>query len=232
MAETVILLHAMGASRRMWRAQLEAFAGRYEVVAPDLPGHGHAPGPFTMRDAVDKVGELLTYAPGRAHLVGSSLGGAVALQVALTEPGRMASLLLSGTPVQMPSANTLLQRIATAVLPLAATAATSVRLSKPADQRDADALLADIVQAGKNTQAQAMRELGRIDPLPRLPEVDVPTLVCCGGQDDANLPSARQLAANIPDAELRIIPDAGHLWHLQRPDLATQVIGEFVGSRT
>lgn len=232
MSETIVLLHAMGASRRMWRAQLDALGTSYEVVAPDLPGHGHAPGPFTMRDATEKVRELLTYASGPVHLVGASLGGAVALQVAFAEPDRVASLLLSGAPVRLPPANLLLQRAATAVLPLGSTAAMSVRVIRPADQRDADALVADIVQAGRATQSRVLRELARYDPLSRLPEIKAPTLVCCGSQDKANLPSARLLAAHIDGAELRVIPDAGHLWTLQRPDLCTETVTRFVGSVT
>src|SRR4051794_8137190 len=141
----LLLLHAMGSSRRMWRAQLEAFAGRCEVVAPDLPGHGHSPGPFTMDAAVAKACAALADLSDPVYVAGVSLGAAVAVGVALAEPDRTAGLLLSGTPVRFSRAVLSVQRVLTAVLPIATTAATSARLTRPADQRDADALVADII---------------------------------------------------------------------------------------
>lgn len=225
---SLLLLHAMGASRRMWRAQLEAFSGRYEVVAPDLPGHGHSSGPFTMAAAVEKARAALADLSRSAYVAGVSLGGAVALRLALAEPDRVAGLLLSGTPVRLPRGNVWTQRAVTALLPIAATAATSARLVRPVDQRDADALVADIVRAGKRTQAEALRELTRQDLTPRLPEIRARTIVCCGSEDRANLPSARLLAGGLPNATLRIVPGAGHLWNLQRPELCTQLLTELV----
>lgn len=225
---SLLLLHAMGSSGRMWRAQLEAFAGRHEVVAPDLPGHGQAPGPFTMDEAVAKSRTVLADLSDPLYVAGVSLGGAVALQIALAEPGRVAGMLLSGAPVRLRSGNVWAQRALTALLPIASTAATSVRLVRPVDRRDADALLADIIRAGKRTQAESLRELGRLDVTPRLPEIKARTLVCCGGEDRANLTSARLLADRLPNATLRLVPGAGHLWNLQRPELCTQMLTELV----
>lgn len=225
---SLLLLHAMGSSRRMWRAQLEAFTGRYEVVAPDLPGHGHAPGPFTMAAAVEKARTALAELPAPAYVVGVSLAGAVALRVASAEPDRVAGMLLSGAPVLMPRHIVWPQRALTALLPIGATAAASARLVRAADQRDADALVADIVRAGKRTQAEVLRELARTDVTPQLPEIGARTLVCCGGEDRANLPSSRLIADRLPNATLRVIPGAGHLWNLQRPELCTEILTELV----
>jgi 3-oxoadipate enol-lactonase len=225
---SLLLLHAMGLSRRMWRAQLEAFAGRHEVVAPDLPGHGHAPGPFTMDEAVAKARTALADLSAPAYIAGVSLGAAVALRVALAEPDRVAGLMLSGAPVRFSRVVLSVQRALTALLPIATSASTSARLTRPADQRDADALVADIIAAGKRTQAQALRELTRQDVTPRLPEIKPRAIVCCGGEDRANMESARLLAARLPNATLRIVPGAGHLWNLQRPELCTEVLTELI----
>lgn len=226
MATRIVLLHGMGSSRRMWRAQVDELAGRYDLVAPDLPGHGQAPGSFTMDAAVGLVCDLL--ADGPAHLVGVSLGGTVAVQAALAEPTKVTGLLLSGTPARLSKRLLLVQRAITAVLPPANLAATSLRIIRPADRRDADNYLADVLAAGRETQAEAMRELGRVDLTPRLGEITARTLVCCGSDDGRNIASVRALAAGIPDAKLRIIEGGGHLWNLQQPDLCTQIIADFV----
>ncbi|MQA05431.1 MAG: alpha/beta fold hydrolase [Streptosporangiales bacterium] len=227
MSARVVLLHGMGLSRRMWRAQLEALADRYELVAPDLPGHGQAPGPFRIDTAVGVVRELLAEAP--AYLVGVSLGGTVAVRAALAEPAKVEGLLLSGTPARMSKRLLLAQRAITAVLPPANLAATGLRIVRPADRRDADNYLADVLAAGRETQSDAMRELGRVDLTPRLGEITARTLVCCGSEDDTNLASVRALSAAVPGAELRIVEGGGHLWNLQQPDLCTRIIADFVG---
>ncbi|MGE5636854.1 MAG: alpha/beta fold hydrolase [Nocardioidaceae bacterium] len=56
----------------------------------------------------------------------------------------------------------------------------------------------------------------------------MPTLVLCGSKDRANIPLTRELAAGIPGAELRIVPDATHLWNLQQPEAFNRAVAEFV----
>jgi pimeloyl-ACP methyl ester carboxylesterase len=56
----------------------------------------------------------------------------------------------------------------------------------------------------------------------------VPTLVACGARDRANLGPSREMAAGMPNAELRIVPDAVHLWNLQQPELFNETVAEFV----
>lgn len=226
----IVLLHAMGASHRMWRAQVEALGDRYEVLAPDLPGHGATGGRFTLAAAVAQVEEMLRDRASPAHLVGASLGANVALRVALDEPRLAASLVLSGAAVRMSRAGVTIQRAVTAVLPLSVTSEMSATIVRPADDRDRVAFVEDIRRAGKRTQADALRELRRDDLEPRLGDVHVPALVCCGAGDASNLASARLLAARLPDATLRVVPDGGHLWNLQQPDLCTRTVEEFVSA--
>jgi len=71
-----------------------------------------------------------------------------------------------------------------------------------------------------------LRELARTDLRPRLGEITSPTLVVCGERDEVNQPLSRELAAGIPDAELRIIPGVGHLWNLEQPETFTALLTE------
>jgi pimeloyl-ACP methyl ester carboxylesterase len=226
MPVTVVLLHAMGASSRMWRGTRESLGDACRVVAPDLPGHGDATDRFTMAGAVRAVGALL--GDGPAYLVGASLGANVALEVALAEPDRVAGLLLAGAMVRVPRAALALQRAVTAVLPLAATSRVSASVVGPPDPVDRAAFTADIRRAGKRTQADALRELAGRDLVPRLPTVTAPTLLCYGGTDRTNLPSAALLAEHLPNATLRILDGAGHLWPLQQPATCAGLVRELV----
>ncbi|MGH8881033.1 MAG: alpha/beta fold hydrolase, partial [Stackebrandtia sp.] len=216
---TLVLLHAMGSSHAMWDAQVSELAGEYEIVTPDLPGHGLNQTRFTLDSATDQVLRTMrTNTSGPVYLAGVSLGGTVALHVALAAPARIAGLLLSGTMVEVPKAALRAQRVVTRLTPLRGMAVASVRAVNPARAADRDALIVDIIRAGKRTQLDALRELATDDVRNRLGRVTAPTLVCYGDGDRANLPSMDVLADEIPHATKRLIPDAGHLWNLQRPE--------------
>ena len=96
--DVVLLIHGYGGDRNSWLFLQEPLAARYQVYALDLPGHGTSAkdvgeGPFgVLADAV--TGVLDALGAERAHLVGHSMGGAVALAVAARDPGRIASLTL------------------------------------------------------------------------------------------------------------------------------------------
>jgi pimeloyl-ACP methyl ester carboxylesterase len=216
----------MGSSARMWRAQAATLADRYRLVIPDLPGHAANTDRFTIDGAVEQARGLLDGAP--AYVVGVSLGAVVALKLALSDPGAVAGLMVSGATVRAPRFGAAVQRAITMTMPLSLTARMSASIVKPVDVADRTTLVSDIRRAGKRTQLDALREFSLLDLRPALDRIGVPTLVCCGSRDRANLTSARVLAQTIPTATLRIIPDGGHLWNLQQPSLCTQIINEAV----
>ena len=96
--DVVLLVHGYGGDRNSWLFLQEPMAAKYRVYALDLPGHGTSAkdvGDGTLGVLADAVtGVLDALGAGRAHLVGHSMGGAVALAVAARDPGRIASLTL------------------------------------------------------------------------------------------------------------------------------------------
>ncbi|ADD42512.1 alpha/beta fold hydrolase [Stackebrandtia nassauensis] len=226
---TLVLLHAMGSSHAMWDAQVAELAGEYDILTPDLPGHGLNKTRFTMDTAAEQVLSVIrTNTSGRVHVIGASLGASVALHVALAAPARVAGLLLSGAMVDVPRWTIRTQRLVTRLAPVQGLAVASARAVNPARPGDRDALITDIIRAGKRTQLDALRALVKDDVRRRLGRITVPSLVCCGDRDRVNLPSMEVLAAEIPHATKRLIPDADHLWNLQRPEDCTKLIREFV----
>jgi pyruvate dehydrogenase E2 component (dihydrolipoamide acetyltransferase) len=97
-ADVILLVHGYGGDRNSWLFLQEPLAAKYRVYALDLPGHGTSAkdvGDGTLGVLADAVtGVLDALGAGRAHLVGHSMGGAVALAVAARDPGRIASLTL------------------------------------------------------------------------------------------------------------------------------------------
>lgn len=96
--DTVLLIHGFGGDAENWRFNMDALAGSRKVIALDLPGHGKATkdvGSGEVALLVDSVAEALdTRGIGPAHLVGHSLGGLIAAEIALREPSRCSSLSL------------------------------------------------------------------------------------------------------------------------------------------
>src|SRR5262250_2626520 len=97
--EPVVLLHSSGSSAAQWRGLAERLSGRYRVIAPDLYGYGgtaHWPGraPFHLECEAEIVFALLGRVTERAHIVGHSYGGAVALHVARLAGDLLRSLTL------------------------------------------------------------------------------------------------------------------------------------------
>jgi pyruvate dehydrogenase E2 component (dihydrolipoamide acetyltransferase) len=96
--DVVLLVHGYGGDRNSWLFLQEPLAARYQVYALDLPGHGTSAkdvGEGSLSVLADAVtGVLDALGAGRAHLVGHSMGGAVALAVAARDPARVASLTL------------------------------------------------------------------------------------------------------------------------------------------
>ncbi|HEY2793648.1 MAG TPA: alpha/beta fold hydrolase [Micromonosporaceae bacterium] len=202
---TLVLLHGAGSTHDAWAPQIGPLSDHFDVIAPDLPGYGSSPGPFTLDRAVDSLAELVR---GRVHLCGLSAGAVVALRFAAVHPDAVESLILSGVQVRPP-------RLAMAAQNLVMTLLPASRLSTPDG---------GVTKAGMLT---ALRELGKVDLYPDLPKVKARTLVVCGSRDRVNLPAARKAASGIAGAELRVIPGAGHLWNGEQPDLFNRMVLEW-----
>jgi 3-oxoadipate enol-lactonase len=228
---TLVLVHALGSSRRAWAPQVRALSDRHRVLAPDLPGHGDNRGPFTLDRGVDSVHATIGEAPGSVHLVGISVGAVVALRVCLDHPVDVASLVLSGGLAHVPPWFVLQRMIARITPePLLERALAPMYSGGSADY--AKAAVEDFRRCGKRAYLTALGELAELDLRPRLSGVSVPTLVTCGSNDRVNIPLSRELAAGIRDAELQIVPGATHLWNLQQPDTFNQTIAAFVQRTT
>ena len=237
MPETVVLLHGFGGTHRTWdgvAARLEA--ERYRPLALDLPGHGaaaQAERPITFAGCVEHV---LAPASARFTLGGYSLGGRVALHVALAAPQRVARLVLMACSAGIEdAAERAERRRADAALaaqleagrleefierwaqqPLFAGDPPHVRRLAQADQRrnSPDALAAVLHGIGA----------GEMDPLwRRLPELEMPATVVVGDRDAKFQAVGRRLARLLADAELVVVA-GGHRLALENPEAVARAL--------
>jgi iron complex outermembrane receptor protein len=99
--ENLLLIHGLGSSGADWEFQIRALERHFRVIVPDLPGSGYSPafeGDFSIGDCADVLWGLLDHLQiPRANIAGFSLGGAVALEMALQRPRNVSRLALINT---------------------------------------------------------------------------------------------------------------------------------------
>ena len=243
--EPIFLLHGFTGSSANWSQVVSRLDGRYQVIAPDLLGHGETESPPDPRRyrienaAQDLIALWQSLALPPAHWLGYSMGGRLALYLALAYPAAIKTLILESASPGLTDAAARADRVrsdealaarierdgiapfvaAWESLPLFESQTEAQRASlRDARLRNNPAELANSLR-GMGTGAQPSL-------WDRLPELAAPVLVIAGEHDAKFTAIAQQMAAAIPQARLTVIPGAGHTTHLEQPDLFVAAIHE------
>jgi 3-oxoadipate enol-lactonase len=245
----LVLLHAGICDRRMWDEQMPALADHFRVIRYDQRGFGQTPmplGPFAH--LADLEGLLLALGIERAHLLGCSRGGSLALDFALAHPERVGGLVLvcsspSGyqPPQPVPESAQVPDLIAAfdaGNLERAAELEVQVWVDGPRRTPDqvSPAMRARVyemdLQAMRIEAASQGQEHERKPERPgaaRLAEVRAPTLVIIGDQDaPISLSSGEALAAGIPGARRMVMAGTAHLPNMEQPALFNGMVVDFL----
>jgi len=229
---TIVFLHGMRLSGAAWAAQVAGLTDAFHCLTPDLPGHGDAAGtPFTLDDAAAGIAELIEREAhgGRAIVVGSSLGGYVAMAVAAGWPERVAGLALSGATAEPVGARALAFRGLAAILRHAPRGALD-RISRVYfGWRYPPAIADPIVAAGFSFEggAAALRSLVGQRFLPRLASYPGPTLLVNGQYDLFFRRREGAFAAAAAHPRRVRIRRATHLTNLDQPRRFNAAIRDF-----
>lgn len=238
----VVLVHGLGYARWGWEPVADALAERFEVVLLDNRGIGASdapPGPYTVAEmAGDVVGVLDEAGLERAHVVGTSLGGMIAQELALSVPERVEKLVLvcttPGGPdaAPMPEVTMKLLAEAPSLEPLVALRRFVENALAPDPQEElverilAHRLATAQPPAAWMAQAAAGAAFNAWD---RLRGLAAPTLVVHGTADVVVDPAnADLLVDRIPEARLEWFEGCGHLLFWEEPERFVEVVGEFV----
>jgi len=228
-APPLVFLHGAGGTHQHWLYQVRDLP-QISTYALDLPGHGESAGPG--RDSIQAYGDWLTTfleAAGlsQAVLAGHSMGGAIALHVALQHPARVAGLALLATGARL--------RVAPGLL-------DAFRQDFPA----AIGLMEewvygpeappDMVRLGQRQLAAAGPEVlcgdftacDGFDVMDRLGEIAAPTLILCGTLDRMTpVKYSTYLRDGIRGAGLRLVEGAGHMLMIEKPGAVAEALSSF-----
>jgi 3-oxoadipate enol-lactonase len=244
----LVLAHGLGYARWGWEPVAGPLADDFSVILFDNRGIGASeipPGPYSARAmAEDLVAVLDDAGCERAHIVGTSLGGMVAQEVALGWPERLDRLVLACTTpggphaFPLPKATVHLLLEAPSLPPeqaLRRFVENALALETPVTRPE---LLEHIVArrlesppnpAGWHAQAAAGTSF---DALDRIDSIGAPTLVLHGTADRVVDPrNAPLLAERIPGARLELLPGAGHLFFWEQPEWFLRHVREFLDGR-
>jgi len=234
---TLVLLSSLGTTTELWADQVE-LANAYRLVCLDTRGHGRSdapPGPYKLEQlGQDVVAMLDDLGCERAHVCGVSLGGMVALWLAIHAPHRVNRIIAANTGARVGSTELWARRITDVqTRGLQALASDSMtrwftdqfRTTHPAVVDRFRHMLGGGSASGYVGCCSALRDADLRDDIHR---IDAPTLVITGTADVATPPAVGELVnRRVPDAQLLSL-EAAHLSNVEQPDRFTSGVRDFL----
>jgi pimeloyl-ACP methyl ester carboxylesterase len=203
------------------------------VFGLDLPGHGGSlgEGERTVEGYVESVCSWMD-AEGldMGVFVGHSMGGAIALTMALENPARVAALILVGTGGRLRVLPTILEMTsAPETFSEAVDLVVSYAISPQASSGMVELVRARMSETRPAVMYGDFLACDQFDVMDRLGEISVPTLVICGKEDQLTpLKYSRFLEKSIPDASMVTVESAGHMVMIEQPVKVAQAVKEFM----
>jgi pimeloyl-ACP methyl ester carboxylesterase len=242
----LLFLHGLSASNDIWEHAVGEFADGHRVIAPDLPGHGESAkpdAPYTIdfyAGIVRTLGRELGVE--RAIVVGNSLGGKIALELACWYPGFVRALVLVAPATEYARG---LRPFGRAIQALSRPAVMRLALERALEQTFYDRTIVGHVTRRRILQARlaapdfpeftraVARSVGGVLAAERQPlERITQPVLAIWGRDDRIIPleRSRRLLRAIPHAHLRVIERCGHIAPLEQPTAFNRLLAEFLAA--
>ena len=240
--EPVVFLHGIGGQPELFGAQMAAFAATHRCIAWEMPGYGRTslPAETSFPALADALGRLMDRAAApRAHLVGHSMGGMVALEFAARFPDRVLSLAISGSSAAFggPSGAWQAEFIAKRTKPLdegkgmagIAAGVVDSLLGDAPEPEARPAAIAAMSAIPEPAYRAALACLVTFDRRDALAALAMPVLLLAGTRDTVASPELmKKMQAKIPGAQYGEIAGAGHLANVERPAAFNAALASFL----
>jgi pimeloyl-ACP methyl ester carboxylesterase len=242
--QPLLFIHGLGSSSRDWERQTPFFAARYKVAAYDVRGHGQSdkpPGPYRIPQfAADTAGLIQALGLAPAHVVGISMGGRIAVQLAVDAPDLVRSLIIVNSAPEFVACS-LKERLQISqrflIVRLLGMRKMGEVLGKrlfiKPEQADLRRLFADRwAENDQRAYLDSMRAIVGWSVADRLSSIRCPTLVIAADGDYTPVEQKQAYVARLPSAELVVIEDARHAVPVERPEQFNEAVAAFLAKQT
>ncbi len=239
--DVVALLHPVGTDKTFWEPVIALLENRYRLIAIDFRGHGDSDVPtqgFSLNDLANDVAELLSTVGGggRAVVVGCSMGGMVAQELAVAHPDLLRALVLTNTAHTLPEQGRAMMRqraeAARQGMPELVEMTLDRWFSAPFRETDpnvVEQIRQKLLSDDPIVHSWSWEAISLLHTETGLKALSMPVLVATGGADVSTPPAiAEAIAAAIQGAICRIAPGAGHMFPIEQPGLLAGWIDDFV----
>lgn len=223
----LILLHGYTTTSEFWREQVEELSRSYQVIRPNLPGHGISPAAPTRQYTIDAFvadleGLFRHFSLRRAALAGLSMGGVISQHFALRNPELLQALVLVDSTShgigQNARPEAVLADIDAVGIEKALQKLSDYSFSPAAPRPLLEWAEQEVIQTPEFVARAAITSLGESDTTASLGRITAPTLVIVGELDTVTpVAESRGLSEGIPNSTLVVIENAGHFSMLERP---------------
>jgi pimeloyl-ACP methyl ester carboxylesterase len=258
-AEPLLLMHGLGATKASWLTVLPQLAARYRVIAVDLPGFGRSSKPIGRYDAAWFCGHVCRFLDGmaidRCHVAGNSMGGKVAMELAMLDPERVIDIMCL-CPASAFSDRPMLRLVqllrpelgvAVGFVPRSRVRKTIESLFSDSGMLEGvwiEAAIDDFTRVWRNPKARgaffaAARSIyledahGEAGFYTRLELMKTPSLFVYGEQDSIITHRfSEKIRSCLPSAKVHVWPDCGHVPQIEHPERTAEVMLDFMSQAT
>jgi pimeloyl-ACP methyl ester carboxylesterase len=238
--DPILLLHGLGSSSYDWEFQVPAFSKHFRVIAPCLRGFGDSDkpaGPYSIQlFASDMLALLDHLGIERCHVMGFSMGGAIAFQMAIDQPHRLSSLIVVNSQPSFELDHWRKHLMVITRIGMASvfglermTRYVAKRLFPRPDQAHLrERMLERQAKNQKASYLAALQALAGWSVKDRIHELFVPTLIIAGEHDYSPLAEKQGYVQLIPNARLEVIKDSRHGTPFEKPDEVNRAVLDFL----
>jgi 3-oxoadipate enol-lactonase len=240
--DPLLFIHGLGSSGRDWELQVPYFAERYQVITVDVRGHGQSgkpPGPYSVHQFAEDIAAFMeAVAIPSAHIVGISMGGMIAFQLAVNHPARVRTLTIVNSGPEL-VVRTWKERLQVwqrfAIVRLLGMRKMGEVLSKrllPRDTPDEAEKRRIFVERWAENDPRAYRNamsaLIGWSISDKLHTLTMPILVIAADQDYTPVAAKEAYLAKLPAAKLVVVPDSHHALPVEHPEAFNQLLEAFL----
>jgi len=240
--EPLIFLHGLGISQADWQPQIEYFKEHYRVIAPDFRGHGASEKPDSDYSisihSTDIIALMDVLELPSVHIVGLSMGGMVAFQLAVDTPERLRTMTIVNSGPALPNDTFAAKKMLWSRLIMihllgmkwfAKKVAENMFVSTEHDEAIA-ALANQIASNPKKIYLRNLKSLWGWGVLEHLAEIEIPTLMLTGDSDYSPVAVKQVIVGAMQRAELVVVENSGHGTPIERPEETNKAIEAFLSA--